>query len=373
MHSDIDIDAFSALVGDIHDASIAPERWTGVLNSVREFVDGACATIFAKDVTGRLGGVFHSDGRMNPESVDSYFAKYAPLDPTNAIQVFAEVDQAIVTSDRLDLEDFAATRFAREWALPQGLVDMVLAPIERRGSWAAMFGVFRHEAQGRGDATTSERVRLLAPHVRQAVAVGQMLGAANAMAAQLGDVIDGLAAGVVLVDGEGRLVHANTAARHLLESRGLLATGGRDGYRLRGTRLPDLLPAVRHAQPNSHSIELPDGARYVAHVLPLTDARRALAGAHRGATAALFLQPERPELRYAPEAMAKAFELTPTELRVVVATMQHGGVAEVAEALGVGVATVRTHLHRIFAKTGSKRQADLVKLVAAYASPLRKS
>jgi DNA-binding CsgD family transcriptional regulator len=47
-----------------------------------------------------------------------------------------------------------------------------------------------------------------------------------------------------------------------------------------------------------------------------------------------------------------------------------GGVPEVAEAMGISGSTVKTHLRRLFAKTGTDRQADLVKLVAAYANPL---
>ena len=38
--------------------------------------------------------------------------------------------------------------------------------------------------------------------------------------------------------------------------------------------------------------------------------------------------------------------------------------------LGLSEATVRTHLRRLYAKTGTSRQADLVKLVAGYANPL---
>jgi hypothetical protein len=38
--------------------------------------------------------------------------------------------------------------------------------------------------------------------------------------------------------------------------------------------------------------------------------------------------------------------------------------------MGITVSTVKTHLRRLFAKTGTDRQADLVKLVAAYANPL---
>ncbi|MDO9062287.1 MAG: helix-turn-helix transcriptional regulator, partial [Bradyrhizobium sp.] len=66
----------------------------------------------------------------------------------------------------------------------------------------------------------------------------------------------------------------------------------------------------------------------------------------------------------------KAFKLTPTELRVLLAIVEVGGVPEVATALGVADTTVRTHVNRLFEKTGVKRQADLVKLVAGYATPL---
>jgi DNA-binding CsgD family transcriptional regulator len=47
-----------------------------------------------------------------------------------------------------------------------------------------------------------------------------------------------------------------------------------------------------------------------------------------------------------------------------------GGVPEVAAALGIAVTTVKSHLGRLFDKTGVTRQAELVKLVAGYSTPL---
>ena len=47
------------------------------------------------------------------------------------------------------------------------------------------------------------------------------------------------------------------------------------------------------------------------------------------------------------------------------------GVPEVARSLEVSQATVKTYLQRIFDKTGSTRQAQLVKVVAGFMSPLR--
>jgi hypothetical protein len=87
-----------------------------------------------------------------------------------------------------------------------------------------------------------------------------------------------------------------------------------------------------------------DGERHVAHVLPLTS----------GAP------PGRHQLRGRLPCSCRRRRWT---------RLQVGGAVEVAETLGVAASTVKTHLHRLFAKTGAKRQADLVKLVAGYAGP----
>jgi hypothetical protein len=57
--------------------------------------------------------------------------------------------------------------------------------------------------------------------------------------------------------------------------------------------------------------------------------------------------------------------LIPTPLPLI-----GGGVPEVSQALGIVATTVKTHLGRLFEKTGADRQADLVKVVAGFATPL---
>ena len=79
----------------------------------------------------------------------------------------------------------------------------------------------------------------------------------------------------------------------------------------------------------------------------------------------LFARPTL-DLPSPPVVIAKQFGLTQAELRVLFSVVEIGGVAEVAEVLGIAEATVKTHLQHVFAKTGTGRQADLVKLVAGY-------
>jgi DNA-binding transcriptional LysR family regulator len=95
--------------------------------------------------------------------------------------------------------------------------------------------------------------------------------------------------------------------------------------------------------------------------------RRAISYA---AVAALFVHKAALDTPSPPEAIAKAYKLTPMELRVLLAIVEVGGVPEVATALGIAESTVRTHLNQAYNKTGANRQADLVKLVAGFSNPL---
>ena len=113
-----------------------------------------------------------------------------------------------------------------------------------------------------------------------------------------------------------------------------------------------------------------EGERYVAHVLPLTSGARRRAGASYAAVAALFVHKAALDKPSPPEAIAKTFQLTPSELRVLLGIVEVGGAPEVAEALGIAETTVKFHLKRLFEKTGAGRQAELVKLVAGFSNPL---
>ena len=69
------------------------------------------------------------------------------------------------------------------------------------------------------------------------------------------------------------------------------------------------------------------------------------------------------------EAFAKLYRLTGGELRVLLALAQGLGGKEAADTLGISEPTVRTHLQNIFSKTGTSRQADLLRLLQSSAPP----
>jgi DNA-binding CsgD family transcriptional regulator len=71
----------------------------------------------------------------------------------------------------------------------------------------------------------------------------------------------------------------------------------------------------------------------------------------------------------ATEALATVFDLTPAEVRVAERLLAGRSATETAEDLCIALATVRTHLASIYAKTGTGRQSDIIRLAAQLVSP----
>jgi DNA-binding CsgD family transcriptional regulator len=373
-----DQEQVSALIGDIYDAALDRSLWVDVLGKAALFVGGPAAVLFAKSVTRTTVGSAYEYG-IDPHWEQLYRHQYVKFDPLTTGQFFADIEEPIATADVIPYDEFLESRFYREWMHPQGLVDMVGTVLEKSVTSAAIFGVLRHERDGVVDDETRRRVRLIAPHFRRAVLIGKAIDLRQGEAAAFADAFNGLSAGMFLVDARGHIVHANAAGHGILNSGDVLrASGGR--LVARDPQVDNTLREIFVAADNGDAalgiqgIAVPltggNGQHHVAHVLPLTSGARRRAGRAYTAAAALFVRKAALERPSPPEVIARAYKLTPSELRVLLAIVEVGGAPEVAAALGVAESTVRTHLGRLFGKTGAARQADLVKLVAGFASPL---
>lgn len=108
-----------------------------------------------------------------------------------------------------------------------------------------------------------------------------------------------------------------------------------------------------------------DGEALALHVLPLSEA-----GPLAEATAAIFVAPAQAPPPAPMAAVAALFDLTLAEARVLELIDAGRTNAGIAAALGVAVSTVRSHLLRLFDKTGANRQAKLVGLLASFTLPI---
>jgi DNA-binding CsgD family transcriptional regulator len=368
----------SQLIGDVYDASLDPRAWPQVLEKTCHYVHGVASVLLSQDSVQR-SAEYHFSWGDDPEFTRSYQDTYVKLSPLLLPMVLSvKTGEVTANSDVLPIEQFVETRFYKEWAQPQGYLDSVWATLDKSTTSYAALAVARHERDGLVDEATRRRMRLVAPHFRRAVTIGKVIEAHKVEAATLADTLDGLAAGMFLVDAFGRIEHANARGHAILaDAKILRGFGGRlSATDLQADKtLSDVFAAADtgDAAVGARGIAVPlarDGERWVAHVLPLTSGARRQAGITYAAVAAVFVRQAALDLPSPLETLSDLYALTPAELRVLMAIVEIGGVPEVAPVLGISETTVKTHLSRLFEKTGTKRQADLVKLVAAFMSPL---
>ncbi len=358
------------LIEEIYDAALEPALWSDVVVSINDFVGSRACGLISKD-TRSQSGLTHYYCGVDPHYIQLYAESYSRFDPLTALPPSGKV---VSIPDLQRYDEYRRGPFYQEWLRPQGCVDVANVVLEKPSSNCAVLLTFLPGAELL-DEEMRRRIALLVPHARRALLINKAIDLRQSEAATFADTLDGLNAGIFLLDAGCRIVHANMAGDDMLRADDFLRSV--DGQLIaRNDQVNRTLHEILADSGDAGSLKgiaLPltahDGERYVAHLLPLTSAARARIGMAYRAVAALFV---RKVALNSPrgEVVARAFELTPAERRVLLAIVEVGGVPETAAALGVAETTVKTHLHRVFSKTGASRQADLVKLAAGFSSPL---
>jgi DNA-binding CsgD family transcriptional regulator len=368
----------SELVGSIYDAALDPTLWPAVLGETCRFVDCVSGTLNSYD-TVRSSLTINVSHGYDPHYVKLLLERYIHINPMVEMALRTDVGDVLSVNRVMDYETLTGTVFWREWAKPQGFVDAIQATLDKTPTAMAALTVVRHETAGMADEAALRRIRLLFPHFRRAILIGKIIDLHKVEAAALADTIDGVMAAILLVDNGRRVVYANPSGQSLLDAGALLSTDPSSlSFRDAGAdrifrQIIATLADSGEAGLGATGIAIPltaEGQRYVAHVLPLITGARRTAGLHYAAVAALFVRRAELDPAAAFDAIGSTFRLTPNETRVLAAVVEINGAAAIGSVLGMSEATVKTHLHHLFQKTGAERQADLVRLVAGYASPL---
>jgi len=368
----------SALTGDIYDAALDPALWTHVLEDTAGFVGGAASALYTKDIVRKQHNTIHTWG-YDPYYTKIYIEKYGKFDPFATAQLFSDIGTPISGADIMSHREHRRSNFFKEWVKPQHWIDAIAATLQRTATSYAAFSVIRHEKDGIVDAKARRRMSLIVPHVRRAVIIGKIIDLQKLEAAAFADTLDGLATAIFLTDLHGRIVHANAAGYNMISDAVIVRSSGGKLVITDEAAERALAEVLTNTQPadatvRASGVDVPLSSRedeqYVAHVLPLNSGARRKTGMSYSAAAAVFVHKVAMELPHPLETIAKTFKLTPAEMRVMLMIVQLGGVPDIAPVLGVSEATVKTHLQRIFGKTNTRRQVDLVKLVAGYMSPL---
>ena len=289
--------------------------------------------------------------------------------PLDEPAVLSAVNPAAIAAD-------SAHPFHEAFNRPQGFVDALAIGITRDAESIGTIGFNRHADAGLIGAREIEVMRLLLPHLQRAATISRVLENRSIAAHQFRAVLEGLKAPIALVTADLRVTFLNPALADILAApdRSFDMVDGRLCVRFAPAQAA-LATALRRARAdgqlqNQTAFGVPVGAAgervQSLHILPLP-----------GASAdepefAIILAPLSAALDSSGDMVASLYGLTEAERRVFEHVAAGRSVEQAAAALGVAGSTIRTHLLKVFAKTDTARQAELVALAAAFLPLVRR-
>lgn len=353
---------FSALIGGIYDSVLKPDLWRSVLEQICRHLDAKAASVHVVNPIEGRASLFIEHG-TDPAWTALLLSKYAGMSPIGSAVLVADLDQPVGAFDFVDEQEFVESRFYKEWCAPQGYHDMMGAIIAKKPRSIGAVSATRLSSKGKFGVAEREFVGLIAPHVRRAVTLSGLLEQQAAERSTLAGVIDQLSTAVVLHDRSGRITRANPTAQALLGQELLVAQKNGAIVVLDDAAAAALKSALSGAirEPQFIAATGQDGERYILVLMPIDSTADAFA---------LFLNKPEPDLPAVGKALVAAFGLTPREVSVLLALAAGKTIDAVAEGLGIGAATARSHLNNLFAKTGTNRQVELVQKAMSLMPPV---
>lgn len=376
--SSIDQKILIDIVGNIYDCVIDSQFWEPTMAAIQKtfrWHNLALSTISPQgnrpQVTVMIG--FPDEYRKMAVS-PSYTSAILELWGGMAKISVAPLAEPLIQSEMGDVTTWSDNKYYRDFVKPQGIVDAVSIGLAREPEMIATLAGGIHGSSGPVTDTEMEGLRFIAPHLRRAVTIANLFDDMRTTNAMFSAALETSRAGILLVDQKLSVVHANALAQRMLaegdpirEQQGRLA--------LREELLHGALAAAASAQSlnlGRSGSGIParrrNGSPVLLHVLPLNDGR-IRPGMVARATAAVFVAPSPASFNLPAEAISLLFDLTPAEARVMELIADGRDIIDAANVLGVAQSTVKTHLLRVYQKTGTRRQKDLATLARGISVP----
>ncbi len=374
----------SHLIGLIYDCVLEPSNWQATVDAIRTEMNFCYAILAAYPLPSGTVLLNISSG------IDVDWLARLPAYGDDIVATWGgnerilqfPLEEPIVQSHAVPLARLQSSRFYTEWIRPQGVRDAIAIGLERSNRMVSTLSFGRHDDSDPVTEHELALLRIIAPHIRRALAISQILDIKKIEAESFISVVDGLGTAVVVTDETLRVIHANAAAQAMLRdmdpilirNTSISLRSANADVRFRRAVNRTMSHHGHGGRESGSGICAPraDGPPCIVHVLPLSH-RDPYSGVMDRAAFALFISDSAVDPSFPVDALAALYELTPAELRVLELVAGGRSIPKTAQTLGVAPATAKSHLLHVFAKTGCRTQSELVHLMSRLTSPIGKA
>lgn len=352
-----------------YEAASEPEVWPDFLKRFAETVSSDAAFLQVHDLASRTSVIVGGFGISSPLK-QAYNEHYSKLN------LWRDHGRALYRAGRVNLDQEQCPRsvlerseYYNDCLKRFGIAYSLGAVIAREGDYAPTLASLRGPRNRPFGEDEREIGRYLMPHLMRAWMVHQRLGVLAAGES----VLDMLPLGIVFLSPAGDAIYCNSTAEEIFRANdGLSLRNGRISAadriadaRLRRT-LKDALSPDASVGPAAVPVPRTKFRRdYQVAAAPLRKRFRQFIGTREPVAVALITDPER-QTPASTDVLMQAYKLTRKEAMLAARLSEGKSVKQASEELAITYETARTHLRRIFSKTGTSRQADLILLIARH-------
>lgn len=333
--------ALLRIVSAIYEAGLDDSRWPDALDLISQATRDSVVMFQLYDASAEQGMIAHVAG-PNVSWQQRYNDRFGAINPW-----FEAAKEQLCTGyiatgeDVLDNEELETTEFYREFLVPENLFHTINAIIYLEESISSNITLTRSSAAGPYDADDRALLRTLLPHLQRATRVHLQVKGAQSERALLEQVIERLPLGVAIVDAGGAMVAANRIAHTMLDAADCTAA-----------------QVVESCAAGNGAAAVPRNG--VGRPLSAVASSRP-----RASQTILFISDPEAGPEAKADTLMRLYGLTAAESRLAAALAAGKSLPEAARLTGITHDTARTHLKRVFAKTQTRRQAELVRLLVA--------
>ena len=360
------------LIDQIYEASVVPELWPSLLESIADHTGSHGGALLAIDPEAAVTAFSGSERYKTTESYARTYQAYYESDvryvnprfqrAVSRRQWMFQSDLAMCSVDELRQDPIY-----RDFLYPMGIEWTVGCPIPVPSADIVIFDFCRKAGDNPFDDTTVGEFNRLRPHLARAAFVAARLGLDRARTAT--ETLTAVGLPGAALRASGKVIAANPLFDRLAPR---ISAAAQDRLVVADARAARAVQMVfdgfnggkmdcSHSIPIAAEADLPP---LVMHLLPV---RRAAAEIFASTDLLLIVTPVIAPATALAHVLEGLFDLTVAETLLARAMASGSSLNDFAAGRGISPETARKQLKTVMLKTGTHRQSDLVRLLAGAA------
>lgn len=364
----------------LYEAAADAKQWSAFLNGLTQHVAAPMACLISRSEDAQLTLAIQSG--IDPEAERVYQSYYWEIDAFFAFSQrrgFNHPGSIAPSQAYMSDKELLATEYCNDFLLKFGMFRHCFALFGESGvalSNLAIMRSIREEPFGEPEIGV---LRFLAPHMHQAIRIGERLSRLESESKAKTAVLDQFALGVAFLDGTGEILGTNGAAEAIFAANDGLSN--RNGRLRASTPAEDknLQTAIFHACQTGSALGTgPGGAMLVSRRPPAKPLQLVIGPACAGVaalssrpSAVVFIHDLSARIRPRSGVLKELYRFTPAESRLACLVLDGKSSEEITEMLGIGRNTLKTQMKSIFSKANIRRQSELMRLLLLLPTEVR--